>query len=83
MQTQMATVVHPKLQELLDFFAQLPDELQIKAVEELTPLAERLDEVWWEYQFAHTSPEALKRMVEELDQQVADGQFQPLDDKRS
>ena len=79
----MATAVHPKLRELLDFFAQLPDELQIKAVEELTPLAERLDEVWWDFQFAHTPPEAFKRMVEEVDQQVADGKFQPLDDKHS
>ena len=73
MEAPVATVVHPVLQELLDFFAQLPDELQIKAAEELTPVAERLDEVWWEYQFSHTPPEAFKRMVEEVDQQVADG----------
>ena len=44
----MAAVVHAKLQELLDFFAQFAGELQIKAVEELTPLARRLDEVWWD-----------------------------------
>jgi hypothetical protein len=83
MEAHMAAVVHPKLQELLDFFSQLPDELQIKAVEELTPLAERLDEVWWDYQFLHTPPEAFKRMTEEVDQRIADGEFQPLDDKHS
>jgi hypothetical protein len=56
MEAHMAAGVQLKWQELLDFCAQLPDALQINAVGELTPLGERLDAVWWDYQFSHTPP---------------------------
>jgi hypothetical protein len=39
-------------------------------------VAERLDEVWWDHQFSHAPPKAFKRLAEEIDRRVADGEFQ-------
>jgi len=49
--------VNAELIKLIDFLKRLPADLQAKAVERISPIADELDEEWWDIQFANTPPE--------------------------